>query len=180
MRILKENTIGLVIDIQERLFPHIYKHQELEKNSKTLIEGLKALKIPILVTQQYTKGLGPTIEPINISLGNYNHLEKMAFSCCDDNIFMNELKKCNLKNVIIIGIEAHVCVLQTTIDLIENGFNPIVIEDCISSRTLNNKNIAVERMREEGAIISTYESILFELCRYSGTDSFKTISKLVK
>lgn len=180
MRILKENTVCVVIDIQERLFPHIYQHELLEKNSKILIEGLKALEIPIIVTQQYTKGLGPTIEPINQSLGEYNHLEKMAFSCCDDEGFMQELKKMNKKNVIVLGIEAHVCVLQTTIDLLESDFNPVVIEDCVSSRTLNNKNIAIERMRQEGAVISTYESILFELCRYSGTEAFKTISKLVK
>ena len=104
----------------------------------------------------------------------------MAFSCCDDTGFMNELKTFGKKNVIIAGIESHVCVLQTTIDLLENNYQPIVVEDCVSSRTLNNKNMAIERMRQEGAIITTYESILFELCRFSGTDAFKAISKLVK
>ena len=180
MRILKENTAALIIDIQERLFPYIYQHDDIAKNTGILIEGLRALKVPITVTQQYTKGLGPTIEPVHISLGTYNPIEKMAFSCCDDEGFMKELKNIGKTNVIIAGIEAHVCVLQTTIDLIEAGFIPVVIEDCISSRTLNNKTIAVERMRKEGAIISTYESILFELLRFSGTDTFKQISKLVK
>ena len=144
MRILKENTIGLVIDIQERLFPHIYQYQELEKNSKILIEGLKALEIPIIVTQQYTKGLGPTIEPINLSLGNYNHIEKMAFSCCDDNNFMSELNKSKKKNVIVIGIEAHVCVLQTSIDLIENDFGALMdVAGSIGKRYRRTEEIGV-------------------------------------
>ena len=180
MRILKENTAGLIIDMQERLFPFIQNNEELTKNTKILIEGLKHLEIPIIVTQQYTKGLGGTIEPINLSLGNYQHLEKMAFSCCDDTGFMSAINNFNKKHVIIAGIESHVCVLQTTIDLLENNYQPVVIEDCVSSRTLNNKNMAIERMRQEGAIITTYESILFELCRFSGTDAFKAISKLVK
>lgn len=180
MRILKENTAALIIDIQEKLFPHIDQHAALEKNTKILIEGLKAIEIPLLITQQYTKGLGTTIASLQESIGEIEHIEKMAFSCCDDENFMVELHKLNKKNVIVAGIEAHVCVLQTTIDLVENGFTPIVIADCISSRNANNKNIALERMQKEGAIISSYESILFELCRYSGNETFKTISKLVK
>jgi len=180
MRILKEDTVAIIIDIQEKLFPHIYQHNEIAKNTQILIEGLNVLEIPLIVTQQYTKGLGSTIEPINLAIGKYEHIEKMAFSCCDDPCFMNELKKLNKKIVIVVGIEAHVCVLQTTIDLIEKNFIPAVIEDCISSRTPENKKTAVKRMRQEGAIISSYESILFELCRFSGTESFKAISKLVK
>jgi nicotinamidase-related amidase len=93
---------------------------------------------------------------------------------------MKKLKESGKKNVILCGIESHVCVLQTTLDLIENGYQPVLIEDCVSSRNLNDKNIAVERMRQEGAIISTYESILFELLEVSGTEKFKEISKIVK
>jgi nicotinamidase-related amidase len=84
------------------------------------------------------------------------------------------------KFVIVIGIEAHVCVLQTVVDLIEMGYSPLLVEDCIGSRNPNDKAMAVERMRQEGAMVTTYESILFELLRYSGTDTFKQISKLVK
>lgn len=180
MRILKERTAGLVIDIQERLYPHIHEHEQLTKNVRILIEGLRAIGVPILVTEQYTKGLGPTIEPVRLALGEYEHLEKMAFSCCDDDGFSAELEKLDKKFVIITGIEAHVCVLQTTIDLLKKNYIPVIVEDCISSRKINDKIMAVERMRKEGAIITTYESILFELLRYSGTDEFKAISRLVK
>ncbi len=180
MRILTEHTTGLVIDIQERLFPHINEHKVLLRNVEILLEGLRILEIPILVTEQYRKGLGTTIAPVVEKLLKFDPLEKMTFSCCDDSVFLSELKAIKRKNVIICGIESHVCVLQTTIDLMKKGYRPVVIEDCVSSRKPNDKTIAIERMRREGAIISTYESILFELARVSGNENFKSISKLVK
>lgn len=180
MRILRENSAGLIIDIQERLFPYIYENEKIKNNTSTLINGLKVLQVPIVVTQQYTKGLGSTLPSLVEALGTDEFLEKVAFSCCDDQPFMNELALLNRKFIIIAGIESHVCVLQTTIDLLENHFQPVVVEDCISSRNPNDKAIALERMRSEGAIITTYESILFELLRYSGTSEFKEISRLVK
>lgn len=180
MRILVENTAGLIIDIQERLYPFIYDNEQLTRNTEILIKGLKALEVPLIVTQQYTKGLGETIVPIAEALGEFEYLEKTAFSCCDDGGFSAELEGLDRKYIIVTGIEAHVCVLQTTIDLLEKDYVPVVVEDCISSRRPNDKKTAVERMRREGAVITTYESILFELLRYSGTDTFKAISKLVK
>jgi nicotinamidase-related amidase len=172
-RLLKEDTAGIVIDIQERLYPFIYENDALTKNLITLIKGLKILKIPLIVTQQYTKGLGEALDV-------YEHIEKMSFSCCGDKVFMDSLDKLNKKNVILMGIESHVCVLQTALDLLDKGYTPVLIEDCVSSRKINDKRIAVERMRSEGAVISTYESILFVLTMVSGTDEFKAISKLVK
>jgi len=180
VRILKEDSLGLIIDIQERLFPHIFQNKIIAKNTEILIKGLKSLEIPVIVTEQYTKGLGPTIKPLNLALEDYKVKEKMSFSCCDDAPISEELALKGKYKIIIAGIEAHVCVMQTVIDLINNGFTAVVVEDCISSRTENNKKVAIERMRQEGAIITTYESILFELCRYSGNESFKSISKLVK
>ena len=180
MRITREESAGLIIDIQERLFPFIHENEMVLKNTATLIKGLQAVGIPLLVTQQYTKGLGSTLQPLREALGSEDYIEKMAFSCCDDEGFMNELKRLNRRFVIVAGIESHVCVLQTTIDLLENNFQPVVVEDCISSRKSNDKAIAVARMRAEGAIITTYESLLFEVLRYSGTPEFKEISKLVK
>jgi nicotinamidase-related amidase len=179
-RLLKEDTACIVIDIQERLYPFIYENDALTKNLITLIKGLKILKIPLIVTQQYTKGLGDTIVPVKEALDVYEHIEKMSFSCCGDKVFMDSLDKLNKKNVILVGIESHVCVLQTALDLLDKGYTPVLIEDCVSSRKVNDKTIAVERMRSEGAVISTYESILFELAMVSGTDEFKAISKLVK
>ncbi len=180
MRIITEHTAGLVIDIQERLLPHIFEHKRLMRNVEILLEGLQILEVPILVTEQYRKGLGPTLKEVEEKILKFEPWEKMTFSCCDDHDFMGELKAVKRKNIIICGIETHVCVLQTTIDLLKAGYQPVVIEDCVSSRKENDKKIAIERMRQEGAIISTFESILFELTRVSGNERFKSISKLVK
>jgi nicotinamidase-related amidase len=180
MRILAEDSIGLIIDMQERLYPYIHNHEQLTKNTGILIEGLKALGIEIMVTEQYTKGLGFTIEPLKGLLSDIKFIEKQAFSCCDEPRFYEDLALVSPKWVIIAGIESHVCVLQTVIDLLANGYHPVLVEDCVGSRRPNDKAMAIERMRKEGAVITTYESLLFELLRYSGTDVFKKISKLVK
>jgi hypothetical protein len=180
MRIKKENTIGVVIDIQSRLYPFIKDNEIITRNNSILLQGLKILKVPIVVTQQYTQGLGETIPEISEVLGEYKHIEKTAFSCCDEPRFNEDLALASKMYVIITGIEAHVCVLQTVNDLIGQGYIPVVVEDCVGSRKPNDKNMAIERMRQAGAIITTYESILFELLKYSGTDQFREISKLVK
>jgi nicotinamidase-related amidase len=180
MRILREQAAGLVIDIQEKLFPLISGNETLVLNSAILIQGLQTLHIPIIITEQYTKGLGPTIQPLRDLFVHGSPLEKLAFSCCDDPTILDHLNALKKKFIIITGIEAHVCVLQTATDLLERGFIPVVAEDCVSSRRLNDKNMAINRMRRMGAIITTYESVLFELLRFSGTEEFKAISKLVK
>lgn len=181
MRILKENAVGLMIDVQSKLFPHIYEHEKLQNNTDRLLQGLKAMNTPMIVTEQYTKGLGETIEPLKNSLGeDYKPLEKMAFSCCGSGDFMKKLESLSRHYVIVFGIESHVCVLQTTLDLIEKEFQPVVVADCVGSRNPYDKKIALKRMRDEGAITTTYESILFEMTRISGTDEFKAISKIVK
>lgn len=180
MRINKENTLAVIIDIQERLYPFIYENEKLTENIIKLIKGLKVLGTEFIITEQYSKGLGHTVSSINELVQNDLHIEKMSFSCCGSDEFLLHLKNKNKKNIVISGIESHVCVLQTVIDLINLGFQPVLIEDCVSSRNINDKNVAVARMRKEGAVISTYESILFELCEVSGTPVFKEISKLVK
>ena len=180
MRILRDNVIGLVIDFQERIFPAIWEHEKLTRNVPLLIEGLKALEIPLLVTEQYVKGLGPTIPAIAATFGGIERIEKASFSCCDEPRFMMALASSGKDYVIVTGIESHVCVLQTVIDMQQNGYHPVVVEDCISSRRQNDKKMAIERMRHEGVIITSYEAILFELLRYSGGETFKAISRLVK
>mgnify|MGYP001434268455 CR=1 FL=1 len=180
MRILKDRSALLVIDIQERVLPVIWEHEKLVKNVTMLIEGMKVLGLPIFVTEQYVKGLGPTVPGIAASLEGIGRIEKSSFSCCDESRFMMDLASSGRENVIIAGIESHVCVMQTVIDLVRSGYHPVVIEDCISSRKPGDKSVAVERMRSEGAIITTSEAILFELLRYSGGDTFKAVSKLVK
>ena len=180
MRILKERCAAIVIDAQERLFPFISENEKLTKNLTILIQGLKVLNIPIFVTEQYVKGLGPTIEPVASLLSTHPRIEKMSFSCCDEPRILEGIAISGKENIIVAGIESHVCVLQTVLDLKRNGYQPVVVEDCVSSRNLNDKKIAIERMRQVGAIITTYESLLFELLRYSGSEQFRAISKLVK
>lgn len=180
MRINRENTAGLVIDIQERLLPAMEENEAFLNNCQILITGLQELGLPVLATQQYTKGLGETVEPIRSIIKNFKPIEKKDFSCCDEEEFANELEKVNATNIIICGIESHVCVLQTAIDLKEAGLNPIVVMDCVSSRSFANLDLAAERFRYEGIMMTSYESILFELTRSASAPEFKAISKLVK
>lgn len=180
MRIELDESIGVVIDIQEKLFPHMYEKENLVKRVSVLIQGLQLLDIPIVVTEQYTRGLGYTVEPVKNLFHGFNPIEKISFSCCDEPLFNDQMKWSRKKFVIIAGIEAHVCVLQTMEDLMDLGHIPVIIEDCISSRRLSDKEVAIARMRQDGAIISTSESILLELCRHAGNERFKAISGLIK
>lgn len=180
MRILRENCTGLIVDIQERLFPVIAEKESLMANCIKLAEGLKILNIPIMVTQQYTKGLGPTMNELSSLLQPFSHIEKNTFSCLDEPQYAEYLSLSGKKNVLICGIESHVCVLQTAIDLKENGYQPIVLADCIGSRRPAEKETALNRFYQEGIVVSTVESILFELTRSAAAPEFKSISKLVK
>jgi len=180
MRLLKEDCTGLVIDVQERLFPHMDHSGEMLGNILKLIAGLKILDVPVLYTEQYPKGLGPTLEQVKGALGDLIPLQKSAFSCCDEPRFRQEAAGTTRKSWIICGIEAHVCVLQTVIDMQEMELLPVVVADAISSRHPRDKEVALERMRREGAVITTCESVLFELARISGTPQFKSISQIVK
>lgn len=176
----REDAIAVVIDIQERLFPHIYEHDRLAANAVKLIEGLKILGAPLIVTQQYTKGLGATIPQIAQALGEFKPIEKLTFSSYGDPDFVSVLDDSGKNHIILLGIEAHVCVLQTAMDLLNTGYEVILVEDCVSSRKLNDKQVALQRLRDDGAIITTYESVLFELLKVAGTEEFKAISRLVK
>jgi hypothetical protein len=169
-----------VIDIQEKLFPHIDKNKNLQANCEILISGLNILNIPLVVSEQYPKGLGPTIKDISRLITDFDPIEKLSFSCCGERRFLELIHEYGKRNIIICGIETHVCVLQTVMDLIERGYHPVIIEDCVSSRKSSDRETALKRMAREGVIITTYESILFELCEVAGTDQFKQISKLVK
>jgi nicotinamidase-related amidase len=180
MRITKENTVGLIVDIQERLFPAMLEKETLLKNTLVLIQGLTELKLPLIITQQYTKGLGDTIPEIKSVISDFSFIEKRDFSCCDEPVVMDKLRETGAKNIIVCGIESHVCVLQTAVDLKEAGFNPIVVMDCVSSRTKESIEFAKERFRFENILMTSYESILFELARSSASLEFKAISMLVK
>lgn len=180
MRITKEKTVGLIIDIQERLFPVMWENQLLLRNCEKLVSGLEKLSVPIFATQQYSKGLGETLPEIKSLISDFDYIEKSDFSCCDEPVFLKKLKESGAKNIVICGIESHICVLQTAIDLKAIGLNPIVIMDCVSSRNKENIELAKERFRFEGIMMTSYESILFELTRSAGAPEFRAISKLVK
>ena len=176
MRIERGNTVALVIDYQEKLVPVMYEKEILIQNSDILLAGLRQLGIPMLVTQQYTKGLGITIQEIREAMESDDYIDKISFTAF--NSVKEQIR--DKKFVIVCGIEAHICVLQTVIDLVEAGFVPVVVEDCISSRKPNDKKIALQRMQQEGAIITTYESLLFELLKVAGTEESKRIQRLIK
>lgn len=179
MRISAENTTCLVIDYQEKILPAMAKKEELLVNSVKLLNGLKILGIPMTITGQYTKGLGLNVREIFEAAGTDEYIDKLTFSSYEVPEVQKALGK-ERKNVILCGIEAHVCVLQTAIDLKEAGFCPILVTDCISSRKESDKDMALIRAQQEGVLLTTSEAILFELTRKAGTDVFKQISRLVK
>ncbi len=180
MRITIEKTTGLVIDIQERLFPAMHNKEALLKNCTMLIRGLQILEVNILVTQQYTHGLGATLPEIAEVLGDFSPFEKRDFSCCGSDDFNQTLKLSGASNILLCGIESHVCVLQTAVDLKQLGYFPIVVLDAVSSRFPHHLDLARERYRHEGIMMTSTESVLFELTRSSSSPQFKAISQLVK
>lgn len=180
MRILKNNCAAIALDIQSKLFPFIYNNTHLEQIIIKLIKGLNVLGVPIITTEQYSRGLGNTLQSIRDVLTDYRPIEKATFSCCGSDNFNAALTELNKPFIVIFGIESHVCVLQTAIDLLALNFTPVIIEDAVASRNPNDKSFAINRLISEGAVVSTYESILFELCQASDNDFFKPISKIVK
>ncbi|MGN1030242.1 MAG: hydrolase [Butyricicoccaceae bacterium] len=180
MRILKDNCIALVIDYQEKLIPAMSGIDSLLSRSEILLKGLNALEVPMLISQQYPRGLGQTLPQVLEASGNAPTMDKNSFSLWDDDAIRSAVEASGKKTVIICGVEAHVCVLQTAVDLIEAGYQVVLVDDCISSRRPGDKEIAMKRAMHEGATLTTSEAILFELQRISGTPTFKIISKLVK
>ena len=180
MRLLLEDTMALVVDFQERLMPVIYDHEALEKRSVTLLCGLKALGVPMAMTQQYTKGIGMTIPSITEAAGSSDYFDKITFSCFEDEAVRREMFKLGKKTVIVCGIEAHICVLQTCIDLKAAGYTPVLVTDCIGSRKPKDLEIALMRAQSEGIVLTTTEALLFELTRKAGSPVFKEISRLIK
>lgn len=178
--LVTEKSALLIIDIQEKILPVIKDHQLVVSNTLKLIKGCKVLGLPMFYTEQYPKGLGHTLPEIKNELGNSELFEKMSFSCGGaDNLF-TKLSGLNRNQIIVCGIEAHVCVQQTVLDLLSNNFQVNVAADAISSRKEKDYTIALRRMENHGAEITTTESILFELLNICGTDQFRQVSKLVK
>lgn len=176
MRVEREDTAALVIDFQERLVPAIAEHEALMKRVQILLKGLRVLKVPMIVTQQYTNGLGMSVPEIWEASGKTEYLDKIAFS----GFRVTEPLIRGKKYILVCGMEAHCCVLQTVIDLAGAGYVPVLVTDCIGSRRESDRYMAVKRAEQEGAILTTYEAILFELLKEAGTPQWKEILKLVK
>ncbi|MBM4171658.1 MAG: hydrolase [Ignavibacteria bacterium] len=176
----KEKTTLLVIDIQDRILPVIFESERVIRNAVKLISGFKIMNLPVYYTEQYPKGLGPTNPQIKEALNNSEAIQKMSFSCYGAPDLFEDLKKRGIEQVVVCGIESHVCVMQTVLDFIANDFQVHVAADAISSRREFDYQTALRRMESNGAEISLTESVLFELLEVCGTDQFKAVSKLVK
>jgi nicotinamidase-related amidase len=176
----RKNTALIVVDIQERLLPQIFEKERLVENTVRLIRGLNILHIPILVTEQYRKGLGATAPQVAVAIPGFSPIEKMAFSACGAKGFNSALRAKKIKDVLLCGMEAHVCITLTCLDLLQDGFQVFVVADAVSSRTPDNRSVGLERMRDAGASIVSVEMVLFELLERCGTDEFKQILKLVR
>jgi len=178
--LIPENTTLLIIDIQERILPVMNNFQRVVDNTLKLIKGFKVIVLPIYFTEQYPIGLGPTLTSITDALGDLKPFDKMSFSCSGAADLFEEFKKKNLSQIVVCGIESHVCIQQTVLDLLENGFQVNVAADAVSSRKEIDYHTSLERMRYHGAEVTTTESILFELLNVCGTSQFKEVSKIVK
>lgn len=176
MRIERTDAVGLVIDYQEKLVPAMNEKEQLIQNTRILLEGLKILDVPMILTQQYTKGLGMTTETITEAVGHTEYVDKIRFSAYEDVKEQIQGKRF----VIVCGMESHICVLQTVIELKEAGFIPVLVTDCIASRKEKDKEMALIRAQQEGAILTTYEAVLFELLKAAGTETSKKIQKLIR
>lgn len=175
----RETTAFVLVDIQDKFIPVIHNIEEVISNANILTKSAEILKIPLIVTEQYPKGLGHTSKKIYIP-NKSRIFEKMSFSCFGNEKFVEEIKKLCIKSIVLFGIEAHVCVLKTALDALKNNYEVHVVGDAISSRKYENKVLAIERMRQSGAFIASTEMILFQLMDVAGTEEFKLISKLIK
>ena len=178
--ITRDDTAFVVIDFQEKLMPAMSGRELLEDRTVRLVKGMKTLEIPTIVTQQYTKGIGPTIPSIAEALGEYEPIDKTTFSCMKNEEFIEKFRALDRKNVVVCGIEAHICVQQTVLQLIEAGYKVYDPADCVSSRAPEDKMWSISRMGEAGAVITSYEAVLYEILGGSKEQGFKQISAIVK
>ncbi len=177
--ILEKETLMLIIDMQEKLLRNINGNQLLTFNIKKLIDTCNLLNVQIAITEQNPLKLGKTSELI-LENNEYPKFEKMEFSCSKNKNFMDYLNENNFKNIIVCGIESHICILQTSIELLEKDFNILIPRDAIGSRKEIDTDTAFLRLILSGAVASTTESLICELCKTSSRKEFKEVSKILK
>ena len=167
----------VVVDIQEKLLPPIFNKEQMVSNSQLLIRFAQIFNIPVLLTTQYTKGLGPVIAEIASLVPGTAPIDKLEFSCFAKDTFCNAVKSLpgQRNTMLLCGMEAHICVLQTALDALNNGYLVHVASDAIGSRAVDNWRVGIDRMRSAGCVISSTEMMMYELMRRSGTAEFKEI-----
>ncbi len=177
--IREDQTLLLVIDHQEKLIQRIYENKLITFNVKRLIDSCILLNVEILISEQNPSRLGETSKEI-LPLKELIKFEKMEFSCLKNRTLKNHLKTKRLRNIILCGIESHICILQTALDLLSNNFNVLIPRDAIGSRNNIDHETAFIRLTSSGAIPSTTESIICELCKNASRKEFKDISRILK
>ena len=176
----RKRTGLLIVDIQEKILAVMAQPERSVENTVKLIKGFQILECPIFVTEQYPEGIGKTVDSIKKVLGNVEIQEKLTFSCCGIENFVRSIRTRKIDQVVVCGIESHVCVWQTVMDLVHEDFIVVVVRDALSSRKNEDYEAALSRMASQGIGVSTTEMVLFELLEKAGTDEFKKISKLIK
>jgi len=176
----KSGTILIILDIQEKLASVMNKREQVVRNCLHLIETAKLLSIPVILTEQYPKGLGPTVSEINDALPSYKPFTKMSFDCCREEGFLEKITHSHKKQVLLSGMETHICVLQTCLSLLKEGFAVHIVGDAVCSRKKADFITGIEMMRSAGAVITGTETAIFQLLEKAGTDEFREISKRIK
>jgi len=175
-----DSTMLLIIDVQDRLYRVTHGKEALAGAIEKLIRGTRIFGIPLIVTEQYPRGIGPTIPEIAALLDGVPVISKMSFNCLSEPAFLEAFRNINRRQVLIAGIESHVCVYQTTVDLLDRGYEVQIVADGVSSRTAWSRDLGIQRMRDEGAKITSAEMILFELVKTAAADKFREISQIIK
>jgi len=176
----KNSSILLVIDVQENLMRIMPRREEVINSVSTLIKGAKILGVPILLTEQYPAGLGCTVKELETLIDTEKVFEKIHFDCCQEEGFRSILKDSGRLQIMVCGSETHICVLQTSISLLRSGYDVYVIADAVCSRNDIDNDTALETLRHFGAIVSTVETVLYQLMKTARGDEFKEVSQLVK
>lgn len=176
----QNNTALLIIDVQERLAKVMKVKETVVANCVHLVEVAKTYDMPVLVTEQYPNGLGPTVEEIREAVPKYRPVEKLTFSCCEEQSFLDELRRLNRKHIVLTGMETHVCVLQTGISLLRKGFHVHLVKDAVCSRAKENWKTGIGFLRDAGAVITCTETVLFQILKIAGTEEFKALSRRIK
>jgi nicotinamidase-related amidase len=180
LRLERGRCLLAVVDVQEAFRPAVIDFDRVAKNVATLVQGARILDIPVLVTEQYPKGLGRTVPEVSRHLDGIEPIEKLCFSAAEAGEFAERLSASGRDQVLLGGIESHVCVNQTADDLLRSGSEVHVAQDAVSSRSEENWTLGLHKMERAGAVITSVETALFELLRAAGTPEFKEIQKLVK